>query len=92
MTQLLRGARAFLFLFLAGGTSAQADTLQGWVGTWRNGDNRISMSLRNAELFADGEAYYPAKITIPFPMRVNSKEAAHSETAASPSVITMMAN
>jgi hypothetical protein len=67
MTQLLPGARAFLFLFLAGGTSAQADGLLGWVGTWRNGDNRIAMSLRDAKLFADGEAYYPAKDHDPFP-------------------------
>lgn len=35
-------------------------TMTDWVGTWRDGDNTISISLRHGKLHAIGEAYWPA--------------------------------
>ena len=39
--------------------------LASWIGTWREGDNRIALTLNGDRISAEGEAYWPAKKIMP---------------------------
>jgi hypothetical protein len=34
--------------------------LKAWTGVWRDGDNKIELSIRRSALIVEGEAYWPA--------------------------------
>jgi hypothetical protein len=39
--------------------------LHSWIGTWREGDNRIALSLEGDRISAEGDAYWPGKNIMP---------------------------
>jgi hypothetical protein len=41
--------------------SQPSPPLQAWAGEWRQGDDRIHLSVKGAALVATGEAYWPSK-------------------------------
>jgi hypothetical protein len=42
-----------------------APRLEAWVGEWRDGDDRIRLSVKGTELAAEGEAFWPAEYPDP---------------------------